>query len=67
MHTIHKSQVPSKKLTAEASESKQKGICNNFIKQKLEPYYSAEHQLGGKILSVGLGREGGGTEKTASL
>ena len=56
MHTIHKSQVPSKKLTA-CCQIKQTGNCNNFIKQKLEPYCSAEHiSYGGIIiLSVGLG------------
>ena len=34
------------------------------MEQKLEPYCSAEHQLGGEIviLSVGLGGGGGGRE-----
>ena len=49
--------------------SKQTGICNNFIKQKLGPYSSADHLARGGIiiLSEGLGGGGGITEKTRNL
>ena len=35
--------LPRSWLLAETRLSKQTGICNNFIKQKLEPYCSAAH------------------------